>query len=321
MRLKTFIGANTNEALMQVKRALGADAIILNTESLPDGGIKITAAMEDADFHFDKEEKIEKIPPVKEFDESKIRESLNYHGVLPAVSERILARVRRLYFNQSGGSAQTLLVKDLAENYEYYNMLDRSKPLKLFMGISGSGKSTAIAKVATQAKLKKISSCIISCDNVRAGANKQLQAFAKILEVPFFFEGDRDRLYNRAMLSTREYNFVLIDTPGINPFIKEDVERISLYIKEFKTAEKIMTMDAGRNAADAVEISEVFRKIGADSLLPTRLDLSRRIGSIISIADVCQMKLGAAGVSASIVQGIAKIDANALCKLLLPTAK
>ena len=321
MRLKTFIGANTNEALMQVKRALGADAIILNTESLPDGGIKITAAMEDADFHFDKEEKIEKIPPVKEFDESKIRESLNYHGVLPAVSERILARVRRLYFNQSGGSAQTLLVKDLAENYEYYNMLDRSKPLKLFMGISGSGKSTAIAKVATQAKLKKISSCIISCDNVRAGANKQLQAFAKILEVPFFFEGDRDRLYNRAMLSTREYNFVLIDTPGINPFIKEDVERISLYIKEFKTAEKIMTMDAGRNAADAVEISEVFRKIGAESLLPTRLDLSRRIGSIISIADVCQMKLGAAGVSASIVQGIAKIDANALCKLLLPTAK
>ena len=321
MRLKTFIGANTNEALMQVKRALGADAIILNTESLPEGGIKITAAMEDADFHFDKEEKIEKIPPVKEFDESKIRESLNYHGVLPAVSERILARVRRLYFNQSGGSAQTLLVKDLAENYEYYNMLDRSKPLKLFMGISGSGKSTAIAKVATQAKLKKISSCIISCDNVRAGANKQLQAFAKILEVPFFFEGDRDRLYNRAMLSTREYNFVLIDTPGINPFIKEDVERISLYIKEFKTAEKIMTMDAGRNAADAVEISEVFRKIGAESLLPTRLDLSRRIGSIISIADVCQMKLGAAGVSASIVQGIAKIDANALCKLLLPTAK
>lgn len=321
MRLKTFIGANTNEALMQVKRALGADAIILNTESLPDGGIKITAAMKDADFHFDKEEKIEKIPPVKEFDESKIRESLNYHGVLPAVSERILARVRRLYFNQSGGSAQTLLVKDLAESYEYYNMLDRSKPLKLFMGISGSGKSTAIAKVATQAKLKKISSCIISCDNVRAGANKQLQAFAKILEVPFFFEGDRDRLYNRAMLSTREYNFVLIDTPGINPFIKEEVERISLYTKELKTAEKIMTMDAGRNAADAVEISEVFRKIGAESLLPTRLDLSRRIGSIISIADVCQMKLGAAGVSASIVQGIAKIDANALCKLLLPTAK
>ena len=82
-----------------------------------------------------------------------------------------------------------------------------------------------------------------------------------------------------------------------------------------------MTMDAGRNAADAVEISEVFKKIGAECLLPTRLDLSRRIGSIISIADVCQMKLGAAGVSASIVQGIAKIDANALCKLLLPTAK
>lgn len=55
------------------------------------------------------------------------------------------------------------------------------------MGTPGSGKSTAIAKAATQARLKGIKCVIVSTDNVRAGANQQLKAFAEILDVEFSF--------------------------------------------------------------------------------------------------------------------------------------
>ena len=120
--------------------------------------------------------------------------------------------------------------------------------------------------------------------------------------------------------NAQKYNLVLIDTPGVNPFKKEEVDKLKPFINVLK-ADKIMTMDAGRNAYDAVEIAEVFKNIGAQHIFPTRLDLARRIGGIISVADVCKLKLGAAGISASIVQGIAKIDAASLAKLLLPKHK
>ena len=320
MRLKPFIAANMSEALQLVKESLGSDAIILNTEKLPDGQVKLTAAIDEEDFSFTPKEEVEKIPSKSVFDDSEIRESLNYHGVIETSKDKILSRIRKAHFQNGESDSLKLLAQDLNQNIGYYKMLDRSTPFKLFMGVSGSGKSTAIAKVATQAKFKKISACIISTDNIRAGANNQLESFAKILDTPFIFAGDANMLYNKAAQNAQKYNLVLIDTPGVNPFKKEEVDKLKPFINVLK-ADKIMTMDAGRNAYDAVEIAEVFKNIGAQHIFPTRLDLARRIGGIISVADVCKLKLGAAGISASIVQGIAKIDAASLAKLLLPKHK
>ena len=211
---------------------------------------------------------------------------------------------------------KVLLERCLNKMFGYYKMLERKHPFKLFMGITGSGKSTAIAKVATQAKFKKISCCIVSTDNIRAGANNQLQAFAEILETPFSCAKDAQSLYEKAASSAERYELVLVDTPGINPFEEKEVSLISPLVRALK-ADVIMTMDAGRNSYDSVEIAEIFSKLGARYLLPTRMDLTRRIGGIISVAESTGMALGAAGVSSSIVQGIAKIDAKSLARLLL----
>ena len=46
MKLRRFTGANTHEALQQVKRVLGDEAVILETECVP-GGVVVTAAIDD----------------------------------------------------------------------------------------------------------------------------------------------------------------------------------------------------------------------------------------------------------------------------------
>ena len=316
MRLKTYTAANMNEAFALVKQELGADAIIVNTDNTEDGGVRITAAEEEKDFSFSEKEEVFPEPRRRDFDDSRIRESLKYHGVIKQTREKILANIRQEYYDSGEKDDKVLLERCLNKMFGYYKMLERKHPFKLFMGITGSGKSTAIAKVATQAKFKKISCCIVSTDNIRAGANNQLQAFAEILETPFSCAKDAQSLYEKAASSAERYELVLVDTPGINPFEEKEVSLISPLVRALK-ADVIMTMDAGRNSYDSVEIAEIFSKLGARYLLPTRMDLTRRIGGIISVAESTGMALGAAGVSSSIVQGIAKIDAKSLARLLL----
>lgn len=316
MRLKTYTAANMNEAFALVKQELGADAIIVNTENTEDGGVRITAAEEEKDFSFSEKEEVFPEPRRRDFDDSRIRKSLKYHGVIKQTREKILANIRQEYYDSGEKDDKVLLERCLNKMFGYYKMLERKHPFKLFMGITGSGKSTAIAKVATQAKFKKISCCIVSTDNIRAGANNQLQAFAEILETPFSCAKDAQSLYEKAASSAERYELVLVDTPGINPFEEKEVSLISPLVRALK-ADVIMTMDAGRNSYDSVEIAEIFSKLGARYLLPTRMDLTRRIGGIISVAESTGMALGAAGVSSSIVQGIAKIDAKSLARLLL----
>ena len=200
--------------------------------------------------------------------------------------------------------------------FKFHDVLDCKQPVKMFMGVPGSGKSTAIAKVATQAKLQKLSACIISTDNVRAGANSQLQAFADILGTNFRFVKTPRGLYDMVEEAKQKYTLVLIDTPGINPFQTEEVEKVSL-LTEAVRADVILTMDAGKNTMEAVEIADVFAEIGAKYLLPTRLDLTRRIGALLSVAACCDFGFCGASVSSSIAKGLSKVDNASLAKLVL----
>ena len=317
MKIKSYTAPSSFEAMRQAAADLGDDAIIISTETQPDGNIKVTVAVEEKeDINFNDKDELEVVSSRSVFDDSKIREALEYHSVLDLVKERILAKVRLCHKKAPDEDNKQLLSKCFSELFKFSNPLDLQNKVKLFMGTSGSGKSTAIAKTATQAKLKKISSCIISTDNVRAGANQQLQAFAKILDVDFCFCKDARSLFDTVQKSSEKYDLVLIDTPGINPFLAEDVAKVSAMTEAVK-ADMILTMTAGLNTYEAIEIAEVFTEIGARYLMPTRMDLTRRIGSLLSVASCCELSFSSAGVSSSIAKGLAPIDAKSLAELIL----
>lgn len=317
MKLKSFTAPSSIEAIRMASASLGDEAVIISTETLEDGQIRLTAAVEEKeDIVFNDEEELDIVDSRMVFDDSIIRESLEYHSVLDLVKERILSRVRSISKNEKLYDDQKLLARCFAEMFSYRDILNTDNKLKLFMGTSGSGKSTAIAKVATQAKLKKISACIISTDNVRAGANQQLEAFANILELDFFFCKNGRELFDLLQKVQENYQLILIDTPGINPFIPEDVAKVSAFAEVIK-GDVYLTMTSGLNTYEAIEIAEVFTEMGARYLLPTRMDLTRRIGSLISVASCCELSFSSASVSASIAKGLAKIDNKSLANLIL----
>lgn len=316
MKIKKFIAATMGEAIEQVRFQLGPDAVILANQTI-EGQVHLTAAIDEVlDFDFKEDNSVQKINTRAFFDETKIRKALEYHGVLEVLSGKILSLCREIGAANAAAAQNRVLEHALSRLFRFQPLLGGASPFKIFMGTPGSGKSTAIAKLATQAKLKGIKSAIVSTDNSKAGANQQLKAFAEILEQDFFFFKDPKELFHFSREATGSYGRILIDTPGINPFIETETAKVAAFAEVLK-ADKIMTFDAGRNASETVEIAEIFCDLGASFLLPTRLDLTRRIGSVLSAAGCCDLTFCAAGVSASIASGLAPVDSPSLARLLL----
>ena len=316
MKVKNFIAADINQALQQIKQELGPDAVILSQQPTA-GGVQVTAAIdEELDFSFDEQEEFKEVNTKEFFDETELRRALDYHGVLEEVQYRILSYCREAVRADPSVSEAGALQQALQKVFCFVPLLKSPNRMQMFMGTPGSGKSTAIAKAATQAKLQGVTSAIVSTDNLRAGANQQLKAFAAILDVDFYFYKEPQALFKFLQDEASAYDRVFIDTPGINPFIAREVEKVAAFADTFK-GDKILTADAGRNVWEAMEVAEIFKNLGAGMVLPTRLDLTRRIGGILSIAGGLDMALCAASVSSSIANGLAPVNAAALAGLIL----
>ena len=314
MKIKTFIAANISEALELVRQELGSNAVILSNRFVS-GKVEVTAAIdEDAELNFTADENLELVDRRTFINEKALRERLGYHTIPDFVQQKIMAACRQSASDGIGGEKE-ILTEALLQLYQFKPLLELGRVL-MFTGTPGSGKSTAIAKAAALARFKGLRAAIVSTDNSKAGANQQLQAFAQILEVDFFFFKDAKALYRFVSSSDTGYALILIDTPGVNPFIKEELDKVSLFADAVKCA-KILTFDAGRNVEEAVEVAEIFANMGVRHLLPTRLDLTRRVGSILAVAAACRLSLCGAGVSSSIASGLAGIDAAALAQLIL----
>ncbi|MFV0627351.1 MAG: hypothetical protein ACK5N8_08390 [Alphaproteobacteria bacterium] len=316
MKIKKFTAPNMTQAMDLIRQELGENAIIISSEQMKEGGVVVTAAIEKDDIIFREDETVEITPFRRVFDDSIVRDCLEYHFVIDVLKERILSMVRTLNKELQIADEKKLLEKCFDNIFTFAEIMDLKNPIKIFTGVTGSGKSTAIAKVATQAKIKRLKTLIVSTDNVRAGANKQLEAFANILQTEFKFVKSGKMLFDLVENSKDFYDLILIDTPGINPFVESEVEKI-VSVLEAVNGDVILTLDCGRNTYEAVEIADIFVKMGAKYLLPTRLDLTRRIGSILSVASCLNMSFCSASVSGSIVKGLATVDNKSLVKLIL----
>ena len=97
-----------------------------------------------------------------------------------------------------------------------YDVLNSGGQIAL-IGPTGAGKTTTIAKLATEYVLKhgRESLSLVTIDNERLGAQSQLKSLSQILQVPLRIVSSPEQL-NETLASLSYSRLVLIDTPGVN---------------------------------------------------------------------------------------------------------
>ena len=151
----------------------------------------------------------------------------------------------------------------------------------MFVGLTGSGKTSAVARVATYFKVNEDQKvAIITTDNFRADSSQQVKSFCRILGCPCGIVYTPEEL-SMAVKSQSE-GLILVDTPGINPNDSKELAELSLLVKAAKLQEIHLVVAASTPSRDIQRTFAAFDEFGIDKILITKMDETEAPGGVIS---------------------------------------
>ncbi|HHT57011.1 flagellar biosynthesis protein FlhF [Herbinix luporum] len=195
---------------------------------------------------------------------------------------------------------------------------DRPKFI-FFIGPTGVGKTTTIAKIASKFKIeKKAKVAFITADTYRIAAVEQLRTYANILGIPLKVVYNVDELEN-SKEEFADYDIIFVDTAGRshkNENQRQDIERLVDTIAE-NEREIYLVLSATTKYRDLVSITEAYSEIANYNLIFTKLDETNCVGNIFNIKMLTNAPLSYATFGQDVPDDIDQIDPQSIAKQLL----
>jgi len=156
----------------------------------------------------------------------------------------------------------------------------------VFVGPTGVGKTTTIAKLASLFSVeKKKKVALLTADTYRIAAAEQLRTYANILKVPFRIIYTEEEL-EQAMQDFSEYDYVFIDTAGHshqNIEQRENVAGLVKIVKEMAEKDVFLVLSATTKYKDLLRIADSYKEFGDYKLIFTKLDETSAYGSLLNL--------------------------------------
>ncbi len=161
---------------------------------------------------------------------------------------------------------------------------DMTKKIMMLVGPTGVGKTTALAKLAARFSLeKKAKVGIITLDSYRIGALEQLEWYAERMRISIqMVMAPEDFL--KALDSLRYCDYILVDTAGRSQNDSEKISQIKKYLQGDYKINTSLVMSATTKFEDLKDIYDAFGILNIDTLIFSKLDESRGLGNIFSLA-------------------------------------
>jgi len=160
-----------------------------------------------------------------------------------------------------------------------------------FVGPTGVGKTTTIAKLAAEQVLKhKRKIGFITSDTYRIAAVEQLKTYAEILNSPLevVFSAKDTQL---AIEKMKNVDLIFMDTAGRNYSNELYVSELKKILPDHPDSETFLVLSLTHKFADMVSILEHFQKISIDKIIFTKFDETVTYGSILNLISMYPYKV------------------------------
>jgi flagellar biosynthesis protein FlhF len=164
-----------------------------------------------------------------------------------------------------------------------------------FVGPTGAGKTTTLAKLAARAQLDH--GCrvgLITIDTYRIGAVPQLGAYADILKVPLEVAHTPDDL-SHALARLSDRDVVFIDTIGRSP-LGDGVDALVPFLATAAGDEVHLVLSATTRSGDSLRAARTFARLIPNRLVVTKIDETDDYEALLTVARATQLPLTWLGV-------------------------
>ncbi|MEX0737935.1 MAG: flagellar biosynthesis protein FlhF [Pseudohongiella sp.] len=260
MQLKKILAKDMRQALLQVREELGDDAAILSTRSLATGGVEVIATLSPAPVMKKESAAPAPLPTVSKAEMGAMRNEL--HSIRTLLQQRLNGLGWEQFSSQS--PLQAVIWERLSAmgvpGFLSRQLLSTVKPGKTldqvwkqvlgslvkalpvldhdpieqggvfaFLGPTGAGKTTTIAKLATRYVLQHGAQdvALVTTDSFRLAAHEQLRTLGRILGVNVRIVDNQHSL-DETLDSLGHKQLVLVDTAGLPSHHPEQQRQLNL---------------------------------------------------------------------------------------------
>lgn len=199
--------------------------------------------------------------------------------------------------------------------------LSGKKPnVVFFIGPTGVGKTTTIAKIASKYKVeynRKVA--FITADTYRIAATEQLRVYADILDAPMSIVYSANEI-NEEIAKYEDYDLIFVDTAGFshkNEQQRNDTKRLLEAVKEEYRKEVYLVLSATTKYNDLLDIVDIYNEISSYKLIFTKLDETSSYGNMLNIKLYADADLSYVTTGQNVPDDIEVFDTQKIVKQLL----
>ncbi|MGQ9646415.1 MAG: hypothetical protein ACUVWO_07760 [Thermodesulfobacteriota bacterium] len=292
MQIKRFEAKDVQEALRQVKEAMGPDALILSTKKVKRSSfpfefprrswVEVVAAIDRRAEPKPQCVPSSFLPPKGEqptgtrVEEEGILQRILSTGLCP---ELVYSLAQEISPPGEEGRSRTLseayrnsLRRKLMEGIEVTGPSSDGPKIWSFIGPTGVGKTTTLVKLAAHFRIRHAKkTTLITLDTYRIGAVEQLKSYGLLLDVPVEIAIDPEQL-KQVIERNRHQDILLIDTPGRSPSQRGDLQELKSLLTVHPQIENHLLLSATTKEQDLRRAVERFSLLPIASYIFSKID-------------------------------------------------
>lgn len=186
------------------------------------------------------------------------------------------------------------------------------------VGPTGVGKTTTIAKLAANARLREGRRVgLLTMDTYRIAAVEQLRTYAEIIDLPLAVVTTPQEI-REALQRMDDLELVLIDTAGRSPHDDARVHELREMLAAARPDEVHLVLSGTSSGRALAQTAERFAAINFSHVLLTKLDEALTCGTILDLLRVAQRPLSYVTNGQNVPADIAVAESAAFAERILP---
>jgi flagellar biosynthesis protein FlhF len=185
-----------------------------------------------------------------------------------------------------------------------------------FVGPTGVGKTTTIAKLVSIYAHRGREVAVITNDTYRIAAAEQIKRVAQLVGVPIRV-CPRPEEVERALRDFSDRDLVLVDTAGRSQKNARRLEELKDVLAAAKPDETHLVVSLTTQPETIVDVAERFAPCGYDRLVVTKLDEALKVGVVLDVLSRVQAELSFITTGQEIPRDIEVADSERLASLIL----